>query len=157
MCSWTGCRQRWGKRGNYHIERGEDGGEGFKIDLIFLDPLHPSSPPCFLSFHFFFFWQCTVSMLCLVLSDTRRAQRRAEMETDGKTGRGSGARWTVNLFLGKVQVGGAHLKKNVAGIGAELMTFVAAAGLPFPTAALLCGETAQSCVFPSWTNTGPTG
>lgn len=77
---------------NCHIKRGEERGEGFKINVIFLDPLHPSSPPCFLSFLFFFFWQCTVSMLRLVLLDTRRAQRRVEMEMDGKTGRGSGAR-----------------------------------------------------------------
>lgn len=96
MCSWTGCRQRWGKRGNYHIERGEDGGEGFKIDLIFLDPLHPSSPPCFLSFHFFFFG--SVQWACSVLFCQTQGEHREELKWR-RTGRrgealGQGEQWT---------------------------------------------------------------
>lgn len=86
MYSWTGCRQRWGKRGNYHIERGEDGGEGFKIDLIFLDPLHPSSPPCFLSFQFFFAVYSEHALSCFV-----RHKESTEKSWNGD-GREDGAR-----------------------------------------------------------------
>lgn len=86
MYPWTGCRQRWGKRGNYHIERGEDGGEGFKIDLIFLDPLHPSSPPCFLSFQFFFAVYSEHALSCFV-----RHKESTEKSWNGD-GREDGAR-----------------------------------------------------------------
>lgn len=47
----------------------------------------PEQPSLFSLCAAFFGWR-SVSMLRLVLSDTRRAQRGAEVETDGKTGRG---------------------------------------------------------------------
>lgn len=139
---WRGCRQRWGKTDNYHIKMG--GEERGRIQNKCNLPRSPSpKQPSLFSF-FSVFWQCTVSMLHLVLSDTRRAQRRVEMETDRwKDGARLCCKVNSEIVIGKGSTQW-YSQKKVTGTWAELMTFAAAAGLPFfSTAALPCGETVQ--------------
>lgn len=70
---------------------GEERGEGFKINVIFLDPLHPSSPPCFLSFLFFGSaqWACFI-LFCQTQGGHReelkwrRTERRGEALLQGE-------------------------------------------------------------------------
>lgn len=101
MCSWKARRERW-----ENISTTLRGGEyGFKINLILLDPLQPSSPPCFFfSISIFFFFLAVLSehaSSCFV-----RLKEGTEKSWNGygwEDEQGNGSRWTIKLLLWKVQ------------------------------------------------------